>query len=726
MTRLLYGSAWTGVGSALPVAIPVPPPDPGDPPTDPEGPGDPPVDPPVTGLVSRLLPRCHALWHHGEMSGVAIPDLKGSFPGSITTGQTIRLQPPLVIGDDYNSTLYVNGYSTVPGDLAQARPLGGGVIIVFQFQPSARWMSLINRFGDSWANPGGFALAIAYTGGAYKLRGQLHDGTSTIVLEAATALVPGSSYAADLIWGPDGLGLYVGNASAAAKVGSNATMVGSQGAYPIVIGADRAGASLFAGAIDLVALYDGQPSEASVLLDLAEVKGTGAVWANDAAITLQASTTGSVDPRPTALVDSASPTAVVTVQPSNATATAQAGGTISVEAGTTGGASTNGRFTLDGSPPAVLSVTVIDPDVPPSSDLFDNPFSKLSVHHRPIGAGALPGIPAGYNNSETLVTAAVPGSRGRLDIVGSYELNTGPKFFKLSIKNEASDTPRTITWNGTEGGSNLPVRLKLPAGAGLELYQSPAKDSNPGIFDKANSSDKGPGLYHLFFGYADDVRTAGLVHLYPLDGLDYPGSDSYSRGSSASSLRWPSTILKAAEINPTNPAPIHHPFNVACTRNQSGVEAALHVLSTRRCWPAKSVDGNQTDNGNKGDIPYGARGYLTSTDYSWLLSNYSWSARQRVILDVHRYYGVFFLDGSGTVRVIGGVRKAVLQLRTEPGILTTVNAEINTALSRILPRLSLMVNPRPYTIETELTGGLPYAGGGGPIDVNSVNSAFDA
>lgn len=721
-TRPLVGSSWTGSGSALIIPTPPTEPDPGTPPV------DPPVDPDVTGLVNRLMTgsRTLAVWHHGEASGNAIPDLRGNFPGTITTGQVVRQQPALSVGDpSRNSTLYVNGYSTVPGDLAQARPLGGGVIGVFQFQPSAQWMSLINRFGNAWSNPGGFAIAVAYTGGEYKLRGQLHDGTSSILLEAATALVPGTSYAAALIWGPDGLGLYVGNVSAAAKVGSNATMAGSQGAYPIIIGADRVGASLFAGAIDLVALYDGQPSEASVLLDLAEVKA-GVVWANDGAITLQASTTGVFDPRPKALVGSTTPTAVVTVQPSNATATAQADGTISVAAGTTGGESTNGRFELDGSPPAVLSVTVIDPVVPPSSDLFDNPFNKLSVHHRPIGAGALPGIPASYNSSETLVTAAVPGSRGRLDIVGSYELNTGPKFFKLSIKNEASDTPRTITWNGTQSGSNLPVRLKLPAGAGLELYQSPAKDSNPGVFDKANSSDKGPGLYHLFFGYADDVKTAGLVHMYPLDGLDYPGLDSYSRGSSASALRWPSTILKAAEINPTNPAPIHHPFNVACTRNQSGVEAALHVLSTRRCWPAKSVDGSQTDNGNKGDIPYGARGYLTAANYSWLLSNYSWSARQKVILDVHRYYGVLFLDGSGTVRVIGGVRKAVLQLRTEPGILPAVNAEINTALSRILPRLSLMMNPRPYTSETELTGGLPYAGGGGPIDSNSVNSAFDA
>ena len=36
------------------------------------------------------------------------------------------------------------------------------------------------------------------------------------------------------------------------------------------------------------------------------------------------------------------------------------------------------------------------------------------------------------------------------------------------------------------------------------------------------------------------------------------------------------------------------------------------------------------------------------------------------------------------------------------------------------------MNTRPYTSETELTGGLPYAGGGGPIDSNSVNPALDA
>ena len=55
-------------------------------------------------------------------------------------------------------------------------------------------------------------------------------------------------------------------------------------------------------------------------------------------------------------------------------------------------------------------------------------------------------------------------------------------------------------------------------------------------------------------------------------------------------------------------------------------------------------------------------------------------------------------------------------------------ADVNAQLMKILPLLWPLRNPRPLDRETEIAAdGLPYAGGGGPIDPKqSVNTAWDA
>lgn len=682
-TRPLVGSSWTGSGSAL--IIPTPPTEPGTPPV------DPPVDPDVTGLVNRLMTgsRTLALWHHGEASGNAIPDLRGNFPGTITTGQTIRLQPALSFGDpSRNSTLYVNGYSTVPGDLAQARPDGGGCIIVFQFQPSARWMSLINRFGASWANPGGFALAIAYTGGAYKLRGQLHDGTSTIVLEAATALVPGTSYAADLIWGPDGLGLYVGNASAAAKVGSNATMVGSQGAYPIVIGADRAGASLFAGAIDLVALYDGQPSEASVLLDLAEVKA-GVVWANDGAITLQASTAAVFDPRPTALVDSTSPTAVVTVQPSNATATAQVGGTISVVAGASAGASTNGRFTLDGSPAAQLSVTVTAAPPPaPSGSLHRTPFNSNSAIHIPIGSGA---------NFES---TSDPATNDMINLAGIVIPNRDassasyPWGGAFSIEAVSGDSSYTVTAApGETSFGEIPVTLKIP-----EVVKT--LTATTGDRTVCITAPDGVTQYNFYhFRWDGSKFVAGGCRSYRLDGLGHGTAADQRVGTSASGMAQFGTFYRPEWYHDKSfvvPSMIHVVLPRCATYNKG--------LSKVAQLPATTLDGGWATI-NSGHIPYGA---VFSMVEGFNLNSIGLSADGKRTLGQPIYdYGLIAVDGRGCTSY--GSLRATSGTEAYQNLPEAAAATLASDLEKIRPHLRMITNGVWFNGQTVRGGGTPRA-----------------
>lgn len=348
-------------------------------------------------------------------------------------------------------------------------------------------------------------------------------------------------------------------------------------------------------------------------------------------------------------------------------------------------------------------------------DFFANPFSKDSVHHRAVGASATYGIPAGYNSSEALVTEAVPNSRGRLSIVGSYRCSTGPNFDKYKYRNGSgiATESRTIARAAGTTDPNLPVTLRMPTGVTYPTDSD--NDSNVGIFD-----DYDTNLFNHFFGFSNTDSAAKILSKWPLNGLDYPGEDAYDRGSSASGIRWPGTVLDINDISSDNPSPIRHALNVAASRG--AVAGHLHVLSPYRIWPAKYVDSGAAS--NQGNIPYGALGVLSSADYTTLLGAHSWTNRQRAILDCHRYYGVYFLDGNG-LTTGGGDPKAVMQLRVSQGFTTELRAEIDTALTRILPYLKLLLNSRAYTSETErYSDGFCYRGGGGPIDSNSVNNAL--
>lgn len=351
-----------------------------------------------------------------------------------------------------------------------------------------------------------------------------------------------------------------------------------------------------------------------------------------------------------------------------------------------------------------------------------NPFNKLAAHHRPAGASVQYGIPAQYNYlTRALEVSAAVGTRGRIANVqaGHYTFKLqGNKLRKPTLSNATSisGSTRTITGSGT----GLPVTLRMPSGTGLENYVAPTTDNNPGVFDIAESSNRTPGWHHLFFQYDNDASTAGGCRIYPLDGLDYPSSaDTGDRGTSASSVRWPSGVLRDFEIMPTSPDPIQHIFQAAATRIGT---AANHLLSKHITWPAFSRDSSAGDSAqNLGQYPYGTRLILRETDYDFLLANFTWTARQRVIIDQQRYYGTLLLDG--TSRDDGG---GVCQLRADLGITDAVFDEIQVALDEVVKYLWPVANTRGYTTETEVwTDGLPYAGGGGPIDANSVNNAYD-
>ncbi len=589
--RPLAGSSWAGSGVAAVVPPTPPPPDPDPPPDTP-----PPTEPSEDGLVDRLDGRTLAIWHHGAEDGATVTDLVGELDGAVTTGTVVALQPALTVDDEYNSMLYTgDAYATVPANAALAAS-GGGVLAVFQMQPGSTWMTLVNRFGDSWANPGGFAIAVVPVEGTYRVRAQLNNGTENVVLQPTDVEVePGVAYGVALTWGAAGLKLYLGNADSAAEIETDTDTAGAQGSYPINIGADRAGSARFFGAIDIVALYDGQPSGASVLLDLAEVKDAGVVWANDGSVTVQADETVVFDPRPRALVDSTSPTAVVTVQPSNATATAETDGTITIEAGSTPGASTNGRYTLDGSPAAMLSVSVTAVDVTPAQ-LFLNPYNDESAHHRRIGGdaeyAAAISSQSGYEGDNVFVEWSTQG-------VGAINGANGNVYgcdFEIS---EDADPERTITHNGSGAGTGLPFTAKMPNT--FPFYESAIGEATNLLVDYTVND-----IYAHFRESDGTDREAFLRRSHDIRGAGHSATfaDTTRYGSSASGCSTVLGLMRKFEIE-TPGLVIGHAHQIILPRGASG-----HInpqgLSKRVVKPARYVDGTAHNVGeNLGPIDYG-------------------------------------------------------------------------------------------------------------------------
>lgn len=366
--------------------------------------------------------------------------------------------------------------------------------------------------------------------------------------------------------------------------------------------------------------------------------------------------------------------------------------------GSNGKAST-GRITM-----AVAGGTDVDV-------LFLNPFNKFSAHHRPIGAGAQKGIPG---------TTGTP-TRGRLAIVDHILCSAGPELTKYHNHVSATDPFFTITRRGTEGGgTGLPVTLRMPDNASLYPPSINPVDRTVTLYPRNGGTDD---ICDLFYRFGFPTKDAADHRVYGLAGVDWPGEDSGDGGTSASRLRYPSGVLTLTDVQAVSPLPIRHALQAVATR--IGDPASSHILGKTYVWPAKGTDGNADDPGNNtGDMPYGVKLFVPP-DLRSAVDALSLTPRQRAIAQCMIYYGMYLVDGTGPEG--DGDGKIDVRVDGPLGKNGTIVTEINGAFAALKDFLWPMRNPRPLTSETEVwTDGLPYAGGGGPIDVNSVNTAYDA
>lgn len=313
-------------------------------------------------------------------------------------------------------------------------------------------------------------------------------------------------------------------------------------------------------------------------------------------------------------------------------------------------------------------------------------------------------------------------SRGRLDGVGTFRISNTNGNKKIILWVSPDDPYRMINPTPGQAGTNLPTPapgLRFPTSSPVPLPND--GDAEIALYPRNGGHED---LIDLFFQFRDKRSMATRRASYPLAIDDVWADPLMERSIGATGIRWPSGVLRGDDINSPDPRPINHAFNCTATRHCGrGAPTSLHVLSRTMVWPAYSVDKFHNDNDNQGDIPYGTVIAIRPQDYETLRKRPDLTNRQKAIIDVFRYYGCRIVDGQGQVVD----NKAVLQLRTDGRIGKEAIKEVDETLQLVLPYLYPIRNPRPHQQETEIwpQDNLPYVGGGGPIDKNSVNNAWD-
>lgn len=355
-------------------------------------------------------------------------------------------------------------------------------------------------------------------------------------------------------------------------------------------------------------------------------------------------------------------------------------------------------------------------------DLFYDPFDMDSACHRSIAQGAEAGIPGGTTDNRDYDDPGPVNSRGRLAVVSVFRTGRSKQGRKWTKRVSPSDPSKTIKDQpGAPTDNLLPFTLRMPGGE----YPDSDGDDDVQLWPR-DGSDARSACSDLFFNYNALTSTAKRRYQYPLDGKDVPGSDDWSRGSSASGLRWPATVLRGKHINPKSPAPLQYPLNCTATRHSNqGAAAKLHVLSKKRVWPAIYTDGSADQPGqNTGDLPYGTRLFIRWQDRG-LRGALGLSPRGLVLFDCLLQYGCYILDGQGQT-VDGG---AVLQVRLDHEVTDEACDDLDKQLMKLLPHIYPLRDPRPVLKETErCADGFCYAGMGkeGAKQPGVVNTAWNA
>jgi hypothetical protein len=308
-----------------------------------------------------------------------------------------------------------------------------------------------------------------------------------------------------------------------------------------------------------------------------------------------------------------------------------------------------------------------------SVDIFLNPFSKDSAHHRPIGSGA---VFAGSDHPSTLDLKK--SGFGNLNSDNGYGINV--------YKSGAGEPARTVTHGGPYPDSDFPVTLHVPVGA-----------DNHGTTDATVVvHDTTTGKTHEFYywRWSGGHPTAAIHHQWDIREEGHSGSRT---GASASGVAGLFGLLRGFETN-TPGCAIQHVLQLSLPSRPDHV---AQMLSKEVVWPATSADTGAASPGrNNGHIPYGG---LLALPPSVDIDGLRLSEPGRRVAEALQNYGAYVVDES-----------EIPTLRGDQDISGPIQRQLIADMQKIWPQLRLVLNNAPDGVASG--GGLPCA----------ENAAFDS
>lgn len=446
--------------------------------------------------------------------------------------------------------------------------------------------------------------------------------------------------------------------------------------------------------------------------------------------------------------------------------------TFSITSGATIGVSSIAGGVITFTPPDTLAD-------PLASDLMTNPFDKTSCHHCPISDAVVFGIPGGTANptnaSPTYDADGKTFQEGDLSPLVWADPDIPRSGNVAQITSKSGDGQKKYLW---KVGSPTTTRTTNVTGQGNVTDTFPVNDLIYGGAVKY-PPDSGEGNIVLWpkDGAAADVavwyykfragsNSASDRKEWPISGLDT--KEFGSSGSGASSIKWPSMILRAFEISGANPKIQHALQCASCNKTgpDNGATEDWQILAfDRSVWPSYGRDG--TARMGVGWFPYGTTFSIPTWLKSCRDSTTASPVRVKVptSLDASGYidvalnlttlgkaffdclynYGLRSVDGSdvgvaGTEGTPGKGGK--MQIRCDQGMTTALQDLVDAEFRKLMGQKSdgsgardptkfcvifPVRNPRKHHGTPSLhTDGTYYLGGGGPRTAGAINTAWNS
>ena len=323
-------------------------------------------------------------------------------------------------------------------------------------------------------------------------------------------------------------------------------------------------------------------------------------------------------------------------------------------------------------------------------DLFVNPFSAASAHHRPVGTGAEYAGDADPSTASWLQNTE-----------GSIGINVGAPW-GVSVATAGPADPTLTVDPGPPGCdpiSGLPVAVRFPAEGFITRVKLNGNGCTDGVVVIYDRVQKVPHQLRQY-NWNGGKPVAGQYKTWSITGLGHGTRRGERLGTSASGVAALFGILRGDEINNAG-RKVEHALQMILPAAPS--HCAM-MMGREIVLPATSGDGYMNKPGyNLGNIPYGALMALPPPAKGGPnLDALGLTARGKRLAEAVRDYGIYAVDTGNCPA-----------LRADQYVQNT--SELMAALSKIYPHIRRVLNNDVL--------GTPTAGGGAGI---APNCAVDA